>query len=199
MKFTTVYYSNLWGARESRSGAGSIHGSRCVTFACEALGRAVREQGVRSLHDIPCGDLYWMRDLLPRLGDVRYVGFDIVRAVVARNRRRHPQYDFHVLDVTTEVPPAADLIFCKDLFNHLTEPDVVRAIRNMQRSGSKFLLASNNPGWENTPLSLSSGMSRHIDITAPPFNYPAPLWTVSDHVSLWRLDELNQQASSFAL
>ena len=193
-RFVTVYDGQLWGDYESRSGAGSVKGSPWVAMAAEALGKAVGEHGVRSINDIPCGDFNWMPDVLAGLGGVRYIGFDIVFDALARNKERFPQYEFRVLDITAKVPPAADLIFCKDLLNHLTDADVKRAIANMRRSGSKFLLASNNPGFENTPLPETPGASRHLDITAPPFNLPPPLWSVADYMSLWRLADLPDRA-----
>jgi len=189
-KFATIYYQGLWGTRESRSGAGSVRDSLWVMIAGVAIAEVVRDHGIRSISDIPCGDFNWMPDVLATLGDVRYVGFDIVNSVVRRNRKRRPDVEFHALDITADVPPATDLIFCKDLMNHLSDPDVRRAITNMRRSGSKFLLASNNCVDENVPLSQSRGGSRLIDITAPPFNYPRPLWSLSDYMSLWRLDDL---------
>jgi hypothetical protein len=193
-RFTTVYDQGLWGVSETRSGFGSEKGSQWVTIAAEAIRKAVSEHGVRSIDDIPCGDFNWMPDVLAGLGPVRYIGFDIVFDALARNKERFPQYEFRVLDITAKVPPAADLIFCKDLLNHLTDADVKRAIANMRRSGSKFLLASNNPGFENTPLPETPGGSRHLDITAPPFHLPPPLWSVADYMSLWRLADLTDRA-----
>ena len=138
----TVYDGQLWGDHESRSGAGSVKGSPWVTFAAEAIRKAVSEHGVRSINDIPCGDFNWLPDVLAGLGHVRYIGFDIVFDALARSKERFPQYEFRVLDITAKIPPAADLIFCKDLLNHLTDADVKRAIANMRRSGSKSRLST---------------------------------------------------------
>jgi len=193
-RFTTVYDQGLWGVSETRSGFGSVKGSQWVAIAEEAIRKAVGEHGVRSINDIPCGDFNWMPDVLAGLGPIRYIGFDIVAEALARNKDRFPQYEFRVLDITSQVPPAADLIFCKDLLNHLTDADVTRALDNMRRSGSKFLLASNNPGYENAPLPETPNASRHLDITAPPFNQPPPLWSVADYMSLWRLADLTDRA-----
>jgi hypothetical protein len=191
-KFTTIYYRGLWGAHESRSGAGSVRDSLWVMLSGEALAKAVREHAVRSISDIPCGDFNWMPEVLARLGDIRYVGFDIVEPVVRRNRKRRPDYEFEPLDITVSVPPASDLIFCKDLMNHLSDADVRLAIQNMRRSGSTYLLASNNCVDQNVPLSKSRSSSRLIDITAPPFRYPRPLWSLADYMSLWRLADLTE-------
>jgi hypothetical protein len=192
-KFAAIYYQGLWGKHESRSGAGSVRDSLSVMIAGVALAQVVRDHGIRSISDIPCGDFNWMPDVLASLGEVSYAGFDIVKTIVLRNKERRPDCEFRVLDITNDVPPAADLIFCKDLMNHLSDDDVRRAIINMRRSGSRFLLASNNCVDENIPLSHSRGGSRLIDITAPPFGYPRPLWSLSDYMSLWRLEDLTER------
>jgi Methyltransferase domain len=189
-KFAAIYYQGLWGKHESRSGAGSVRDSLSVMIAGVALAQVVRDHGIRSISDIPCGDFNWLPDILTTLGEVCYIGFDIVDAVVRRNQKRRPDYEFRVLDITSDAPPGADLIFCKDLTNHLSDPDIRRAIANMRRSGSTFLLASNNCVDENVPLSRSRGASRLVDITAPPFKYPRPFWSMSDYMSLWRLEDL---------
>jgi hypothetical protein len=198
-KFTAIYYTNLWGIPETRSGAGSTRRSFSVLIAAHAIAQAVREHGVRSINDIPCGDFHWMQHVLPTLGQVRYLGFDIVNSAVRRNRKRHPEHEFHVLDITADVPPPADLIFCKDLLNHLSDADVRRAISNMRRSGSKFLLASNNRVDENVPLSEMRKGSRLLDITEPPFRYPRPLWTTSDYMSFWRLADMTEKRTASAI
>lgn len=192
-RFTAVHDFGLWGSRELRSGPGSDRDAPSVALALAALAWVQEEYALGSLHHIPCGDFNWMPEALSRLGAVRYIGFDIVRVALERNRERHPAFEFRWLDITAHAPPAADLIFCKDLFNHLDEGDVRRAIRNMRRSGSKLLLASNNPGRPFAPLPDAPGASRHLDITAPPFDYPAPLWSLGEYMSLWRLADLGAE------
>jgi trans-aconitate methyltransferase len=143
-----------------------------------------------AIHDIPCGDFNWMPDVLAEFPGVAYVGFDIVRAALERNRRRHPGVTFRALDITAKPPPPADLIFCKDLFNHLSDADVRRALLHMRGSGSTYLLASNNPGHAYAELPDDPAGSRHLDLTAPPFGYGPPLWTLGGYMSLWRLADM---------
>lgn len=136
----------------------------------------VSEHGVASMADIPCGDFNWMPLFLDAAPFVTYQGFDIVPDIIAENRRRYPTHRFEELDITREVPPRADLIFCKDLLNHLTFLDVRAALENMHRSGARLLLASNNFDHANVDLpSLGLRASRHLDITLPPLNAPPPI------------------------
>ena len=186
-RFTKVYDENAWGDDQSRSGPGSRLESESVREALEVLELVTRNYLIRSLHDIPSGDFNWLWRFLDRHPEVAYRGFDVVPALVRANRKRAPGRRFDVLNVATTVPPAADLIFCKDLLNHLTFEDIASALANMARSGSKLLLASNNFGHANAELAEDlDGHSRHLDITAAPLNFPRPVWN-SGYLGLWRL------------
>jgi hypothetical protein len=195
--FTWYYATNVWRDPESRSGPGSRRDSGQVRHSLDVLSEIVERHGVRSLADIPCGDFNWMGAFLAARPQLDYAGYDIVAPLIASNRRKAPGRRFERLDIVTEIPPAADLIFCKDMINHLSAPDIVASIDNMRRSGSTWLLATNNFGYVYEDLKLEWvkwGSSRHVDLTAAPFNYPAPLW--QDHyLALWRLSDMTPAPS----
>jgi len=74
-RFERIYRRNSLGGRVSRSGLGSDPEATVAVRA--ALPGLVRELGVRTLVDVPCGDFQWMRQVsLP--GVERYIGLDIV-------------------------------------------------------------------------------------------------------------------------
>jgi NAD(P)-dependent dehydrogenase (short-subunit alcohol dehydrogenase family) len=156
---------------------------------------AVSHHDVRSIADIPCGDFNWMPLFLEAAPFVGYQGFDIVPDIIKDNRKRHPVHSFEELDITREVPPRTDLIFCKDLLNHLSNADVRAALENMRRSGARLLLASNNFGYANLDLpSVATKTSRHLDITPPPLNAPPPVWK-TNYLGLWRLADFPEIAT----
>lgn len=189
-RFTRVFETRRWATGESVSGPGSDHGSGSVAHTARLLHRFIPELGIRTLADIPCGDFHWMGQTLIQHPEVEYVGYDIVEPLIARNGRMHPGRSFVVLDIVTEVPPRADLILCKDLVNHLYERDVRSALRNMVASGSTWLLITSNTGYENLELEmLAPGASRELDLAAPPYDLPPPVY--GDHyLSLWRLADV---------
>lgn len=189
-RFSTVYRENLWGDAESRSGAGSRRDSTMVADALAALQTAHDDYGIRTISDIPCGDFNWIGAFLEKNPDVVYCGYDIVRDAVERNRRRFASHAFDVLDVTVRLPPRSDLIFCKDLLNHLSYADARKAMANMKASGSTYILLSNNFGFENKELeTVNNHASRNLDITVPPMSRPNPIWRVG-YIGFWRLADL---------
>ena len=192
--FAEFYEKNFWRDPETRSGKGSRKDLSCVRDTLAALREIVAHYDVRSLADIPCGDFNWIGEFLLD-SRVRYVGYEIVAKLVADNREKHPGIEFRQLDIVEEVPEKADLIkadliLCKDLLNHLTYEEVRYALENMRRSGARYLLASNNFGYRNRQLVARRWFnSRHLDITAAPLNYTAPIWR-SGYLGLWSLPDL---------
>lgn len=186
-RFTRVYLKNSWRDPETRSGPGSVRGSGCVVSAIEALELAVRDFGVQTIGDVACGDFNWMPEFLQNHPDIHYHGYDVVDLIVGDNTKRFPYIPFSVLDVSKHPPGKFDLILCKDLFNHLRFADVQNALQNIKKSGSTYLLASNNFGCLNEELARPiAGMSRMLDITRAPLNYPQPIWR-THYLGLWRL------------
>ena len=197
--FTYIYDTNYWSDPESRSGPGSRRDSGSVRHVLDVLATVTERYAIRTIADIPCGDFNWIGAYLEAWPEVDYVGFDIVDELIKRNRENHPGRRFALLDIVTAIPPRSDLILCKDLINHLETGEIIEAIANMRRSGSKYLLATNNFGYPNSKLFRSRfNASRHVDITTAPFHYPAPLW--HDHyLGLWQLADLERPSGRAAL
>lgn len=187
-RFAKVFRDNEWGDAHSVSGEGSRLDANAVRQATEALEMMIERYGVRSIVDVPCGDFTWMPGLLKRYPHVSYHGCDIVPELVDRNDRAYSHHKFSVLDITKQIPPYADLFFCKDLVNHLLSSDVVKVLRNAKRSGCRYFLMTNNSGWENEELPENyGGLSRHVDLMKEPYSLQPPLWS-NDYLAMWRFD-----------
>lgn len=190
-RFTGVYRSAAWGSSESLSGPGSERNSGSVRQALIALSQIVEKYEVRSVADIPCGDFNWMPEFLEKHPSVAYAGYDIVGGLVSQNRKSHPAVKFYVLDITEQVPPRADLIFSKDLVNHLLDRDVWKALANMIRSGATYLMiTSNSVSTPNEDLPRNvGGMSRLLNLRTEPFSFPTPIYE-DGYLAVWRTKDL---------
>lgn len=190
--FTDIYRKNLWDGVESRSGRGSdLDNTECIRLALPAV---LAEFGVTSLLDAPCGDFHWMQHV--DLRGVRYVGGDIVAALIADNQRRfgRPDREFRTLDITKDELPHVDLVFCRDCFFHLSFADIRAAIRNFQRSGAAYLMATTLEVNEPT-VDIPSGSFRPLNLMAAPLLLPKPLRLVRENeptkqMGLWRLSDI---------
>jgi SAM-dependent methyltransferase len=134
------------------------------------------ELGVRTLLDAGCGDFHWFRTLELESELQRYVGVEVVDELTAANRERFgtPQREFVTADVIGDPLPAVDLILCRDCLVHLKNRQIVRALRNFRRSGSRWLLATTFTGDhpnDDAPL----GGWRPVNLARPPFALGPPL------------------------
>jgi hypothetical protein len=190
-KFGMVFKENRWGNEESVSGSGSALASPSVRDSIRVLDMIVRQFGIKTICDVPCGDFYWMPLVLGRFPKLEYLGFDIVPELITWNKERYPDRNFATADVCVDVLPAADLIFCKDLLLHLKNKYIGLALRNFKRSGSRFLLISSIEGAANEELvSEELGAYRHVDLVAEPYNFPERVWHDA-YLSLWSLDAIS--------
>jgi hypothetical protein len=169
--FREAFRSNLWGG-DSRSGPGS---SREQTAKVEAALPAIcKRLGVGRFLDVPCGDFSWMSRV--DLRGVSYIGGDLLPEIVAENRERHSQPDrtFLRLDVMTSDLPPADLMLCRDCLVHLSNADVLAALRNIVGGEISWLLTTTFPD-ETENVDIVTGDWRPVDLTAGPFNLPPPV------------------------
>jgi hypothetical protein len=82
--FSDIYRFNLWGNPESRSGYGSsLQSTESVR---KDLPLILSQFGIRTMLDAGCGDCNWIGRM--DLDLERYIGAEIVPALVEANRRK---------------------------------------------------------------------------------------------------------------
>ena len=149
----------------------------------------------RTLLDAACGDLNWMKHA--ELGEVKYIGVDIVPALIARNRQlfEDERKQFAVLDITRNRLPFSDAILCRDCFIHLSFRHIKAAVRNFKKSGATYLLCTTHStvsGNNDCP----DGSWRSLNLQLPPFDFPPPIRVIVEDEELgkclgvWRLKDL---------
>ena len=175
--FEKIYRDNAWAGEESCSGPGStVFRTRLLR---PALTQFLKELRISSMLDVPCGDFNWMR--LTELPGISYIGADIVSRIVDQNTERYADASrrFVCLDMTVDPLPTADLILCRDGLVHLSYQDIDATLRQMRRSGARYLLATT---FEAHPVNedIATGGWRPLNLRKPPFSFPAPIRTLWD-------------------
>jgi hypothetical protein len=179
--FTEIFERNVWLGDESRSGQGSDMTQTEIVRS--ALPDLIRRFGIKTMLDVPCGDFNWMKtvDL-----DVDYIGGDIVPALIENNNRQYasPARCFRVLNVCRDELPAVDLLFCRDLLVHLSFDDARRALGNIRRSGSRYLLTTTFSDRHGND-EIQTGQWRPLNLRLAPFNLPEPLVIINERCTEW--------------
>jgi hypothetical protein len=197
--YTQIYNINFWSSPESRSGPGSTLASTEVIR--RQLPLLLKKLEVKTLLDAPCGDFNWMEKT--ELGDVQYIGADIVKEMIVQNEKKysHPNRSFLCRDISCAMLPQSDLVLCRWCLPHLSFDDAKRVIRNFKRSGAKYLLITTFPAvGYNQPI-VTGGGHRYINLQKAPYNFPAPMGLLidahhsggaegHDYLGLWRLEDL---------
>ena len=176
--FTDIYRHNRWQGSESRSGEGSSLQQTATLIS--QLPAVVGRHHVKSMLDIPCGDFHWMSRV--HLGDVDYIGADIVPDVIAANSEKYARAgrEFRVIDLCQGPLPHADLVFCRDCMVHLPFEMLASAVAQIRASGATWLMAKTFPATvENRDIAL--GDFRPLNLQLAPFHFPAPVELVDEH------------------
>jgi hypothetical protein len=191
-RFTYVYQSNAWGSSNSVSGPGSDLQSGSVRQSNIALSQVLRDYDIQSIADVPCGDFNWMPHFLAENPQLKYTGYDIVPMLIKKNQNAHKNRRFILIDITRTAPERVDLLFSKDLVNHLLERDVWRAVANMVRSRATYVMITSNAVSEANEELMENfgGASRTLNLQTAPFNFPPPLYD-DGYLAMWRTSDLS--------
>jgi hypothetical protein len=198
-KFRFIYRTNMWGSAETPSGVGST--LEATGPIRQAITNICRDFGIGTLTDAPCGDCSWIvpNELLVE----RYIGADIVPELIEQDRQRYQKrgVEFTVADLTSDVLPRADLIFCRDCLVHLSFENIQRVLLNFRKSGSRYLLTTTFPEHEDN-LDIADGDWRLLNLERPLFSFPPALFTINEEcdeiggayrdksLALWEIDSL---------
>lgn len=162
---------------------------------------------INSIFDANCKDYSYMSDItLPN--DCLYTGNDFSQNLIEENKKKYSKkslnsesiekkfINFTSIDLTKEIPPTVDLIFCKDFFNHLPFKDIKTIIENFKKSKSKYLLTTTHQNKFNKDC--VAGNSRKVNLQLPPFNFSQPRELIYDKfnekfLALWKLDDIETE------
>lgn len=202
--FRDVCQKNTWQGIDSVSGPGSELGQTKTVIA--ELPELLKELGVATLLDMPCGDFHWMR--LVDLHNIRYIGADIVNEVVCHNKRyESDNITFVHSDLLTDELPKVDVVLCRDCLVHFSFADIRRALKNICRSASTYLLTTTFPAASKNTNIVTGGW-RVLNLQLEPFNLSAPLRLIVEgcteekgryndkSLGLWRVDDIRERVKN---
>jgi hypothetical protein len=161
------------GKIETYSGPGSLIEN--TDLLVEKLNIFLKKYKIKSMIDVPCGDFNFMSKI--NLNNINYMGYDISKNAIKKCKNfEKDNIKFMVYDATIEKIPYADLIFCKDLFLHLSFNDTHKILNNIIASGCKYFAVSRYSFGNVSNKEQNSGLGcRAIEITKEPFNFNYPI------------------------
>lgn len=164
----------------------------------DELPQLLKQLQTKSILDIPCGDFSWLSSVDLVFSD--YTGGDIVESMIQNdiNQYANEKRRFLKLDILKDVLPKADLVMCLYLFIHLSLDDCLKSIKNIKKSGAKYLLADTYPSVKENK-NIQTGMWRPLNLNISPFNFPEPEYRINmktlekgltQEINLWQIKNL---------
>ena len=205
--FEKAAENNLWGDPDSRSGTGSnLFQTRIVR---EELPRIIEKYGVKTMLDAPCGDFFWMKEIVGKITDAGciYHGADIVENLIKENAVKYgnEKIKFLHLNLIEQQIPKVDLVFTRDCFIHLSFENICRILKNYKESGSKYMLVStySNANRVNNYVKDFYLRGRVLNMRKYPFYFPEPFIIINEgctegegayadkSLALWKLEDID--------
>lgn len=162
-------------------GTGSVANSVLKVGTIDYIKNLIVRFKIKSISDCPSG-LYenWMYLVDPISLGSTYIGYDINDLVVTRNKENYPLIEFNEFNMVEEILPKKDLIICRDCLFHLPNLFVINTLDNFKKSGSTYLLATEQR-WVKVNNELSSSElvnesgNKPINLEIEPFNLGLPI------------------------
>ncbi|HOZ78618.1 MAG TPA: class I SAM-dependent methyltransferase [Ferruginibacter sp.] len=185
--FTKIYSENVWGKDQTDPGSffsgGGSHDPAQIEPYIAAVNKFISTLGSKpDVMDIGCGDFNIGAQI--RSACNRYIAGDIVDGLIAQNRIKfnNANVDFRVFDLTNEACEKVDIIFVRQVLQHLSNDDIQKGLKNIIPYCKYLVLTEHCPEKENFKKNLDKPTGPDIralfnsglDITAPPFNYNLP-------------------------
>jgi len=177
--FFLIYKSNHWNKSiliDSNillvSGPGSLPGSVQTKNIITNLNNFIKDNNIRNILDMPCGDFAWMQDLLKINNDINYTGYDIVEEIILINKKKYSsnRIDFFVKDIINENDfNGFDLVFIRDFFIHINNEDILKVLKKIKNAKIKFFACLTNKN-EIINKNIAVGEHRKINLSIEPFN-----------------------------
>lgn len=184
--FSKIYESAIWGKSDDPSqpfysGSGS-HDDVVVSAYLNAIQDFLQTFDRKpNVVDLGCGDFFVGSKIRPLCE--KYVACDIVPKLVEFNRKKFEalDVDFRVLDLTTDELPDGDVVFVRQVFQHLSNRQISKVLPEIASRYKYFVLTEHLPGKPEFEHNLDkpagpdirTGIESGIVLASPPFNFRA--------------------------
>lgn len=173
--FTTIYNENLWSMGQNNSKCGLGSSDEFTTNIRKHLLDMIKTRNIKTMIDVSCGDLNWMKHIFPAL-DCDYLGIDIVKAFIDEN---HKQFNsqtirFHHGDfleyLKTAPSNSVDLVLCRHTCEHLPNEYIMNFLNEVKRVAKYLLLTTHRNATVNVDVLPTRTPYRPINLNLSPYS-----------------------------
>jgi hypothetical protein len=203
--FVQVYETRVWG---KGSGGGSAPSIASHTICM--LTQLIDMLHITLIIDSPCGDQQWAPILRMMNPTVKYIGVDIVPAVIARNidlfttagKTEFMLFDLLEPSLYQKIKTHSSLwtdtdvvlILMRHTLEHNLVPDAHAILNNVKESGAHYFVGTNMPTVCKQGVVPHTGGYAPINYQMEPFSLPHPIlewWEGgTTYMALWKPNEI---------
>lgn len=163
--FTTVYMNGLWGNSNDPtdtyySGTGS-HVENIVLPYIKVIEQFLNTHDKKlDVVDLGCGDFAVGSRIRKLCGN--YIACDVVEPLIFRNREKYKELnvDFRVLDLATDALPNGEVVFIRQVLQHLSNNQIATVLPKLQEKYKYLILTEHLPASKNFKANLGSPLDR---------------------------------------
>jgi glycosyltransferase involved in cell wall biosynthesis len=177
--FDKIYKNKYWLKLESLSGSGSD--LKSTIHYRNQLNNFFIQKNIKSLCDIPCGDMTWISRFLKNK-KIKYLGGDVVDKIISENKKKYPSYEFKKIDLRQKIlKQKFDILHIKDLLIHLSYDDIIKTFNTISQYNFKYLLISSHKILFGKNYNITTGDFRILDLNRFPFFFSKSLSRIKDY------------------
>ena len=189
--FRNIYKSNGWKSKESVSGPGSAV-SRTIELRQKLL-QIITNFNIKSVVDIPCGDLNWISPILDKIPN--YVGIDIVDELILKNKKKFNNNIFYIDDIRSSEKLNCDLLIVRDALFHFSRKNVMLALKNIKKNNPQYILTTEVINKNHKNKNIRDGAWHPIALQNSPYNFPEPIFKIKEdakhkYICLWKVKDI---------
>ena len=182
--FTSIYAQNKWGGSNGEfcSGLGTTDDAIVQAYVSMVADRGASDGFLaKTFVDLGCGDFRVGKLLLPYCD--RYIGVDIVKALIQRNRsvNADAKATFAHLDLVRADLPDGDVCFVRQVLQHLSNDQILAILGKLEKYSWVFITehypSDNRAIRANLDKPHGGDVRVHdnsgVYLTLPPFQLPA--------------------------
>ena len=136
-----------------------------------------------------------------------YTGADVVPELILKlnSEYKGKNTDFLEINIVNESIKKYDAIFCRDLFVHLSNKDIVKSLKNIINSQSTYLFTTTFTRSKNNkdlPRFKRGVAWRILNLRKHPWGFPEPLYLINENctegdglysdksIGVWKIKDL---------
>lgn len=132
-----IYKNGGWKNQGSGPGSKLENNQKLINW----LLNFIKINSIKSIIDLPCGDMQWMPNFLKETS-IQYLGIDYIDFIIKENKEKYPNLTFNTLNILypIHIIGETDLLFVKDLLQHFTENEIEIFFENIKYINHKLCM-----------------------------------------------------------